>query len=218
MPASATEGWDQGRADDEQAQACADADLNVLGNQLHNQLPHPENTQQQENGAGDENHSQAYLPGCDAGENNRIGENRIGPHAGGQREGHVGNQAHDNGDQAGHKGGGQQHAHRVHAGFTHVFRLNDEDIGHGGKCSGARNYLSADGGASFLNLKIFQHVAHSLHLLSFSGHLPRCAVQTRLVPPYSVYRVSVLSPPLPFHRRNSGSYNFIIWDRHSPMQ
>ena len=95
-------GVDQGRADDEQAQTRTDADLNVLGNQLHDQLPHPENTQQQENGAGDENHSQAYLPGCDTGENNRIGENRIGPHAGGQREGHVGNQAHDNGDQAGH--------------------------------------------------------------------------------------------------------------------
>ena len=162
-------GVGEAQVGDEEAHRRGDGDLQVLGQQVHHHLAHAQYSDQDEQDA----RAQQQRHGPAKGEGpavDQTAQDEVAAHGGGQSQGQVGVQAHEQGDDAADQGahdeqGGLADDHAVDVGDVGLRSeaadgggLDGQDVGHGHEGGDAGQDLTPDGGAAvFQEKKVFFH-------------------------------------------------------------
>ena len=157
----------QGRADDKNTQPCTNANLDIFRDQLHYLFPNLKQAQHQEQYSRNHGHAKTHLPVSQSRHYDRISKHNAGRNPGSQSNRHVGRHPHQHGDKRGNQRCGNQYTHCVHPRIPHVYRLQDNDVGHGGKGGHPGQHLSPDAGPPLPDFKMFFQCVHSFLLCIF---------------------------------------------------
>jgi hypothetical protein len=117
----------------EHADTGGNSEFQRLRNGVDDGFAHFQQTDGQEDQAGDEDRAQRHLPGHAHALDHGEGEVSVQAHARRQRHRIIGDQTHDGGPQRGGQAGGDENGVQVHAGRRQNQRIDQDDVGHGQK-------------------------------------------------------------------------------------
>ena len=111
---------------------------------IHDGFPDIEESHQQKDDALHENRCQRPAPGISHADADRIGEERVQPHAGGQREGQIGIETHHQRRDRGGDGCSRENPVEIHSAGAQNPWIDHQDIGHGHKGDHSRGDFCPD--------------------------------------------------------------------------
>jgi len=135
---------------DEEPDAGADRGLEIRRDRLDDRLPYPGQGDEQGEAPGEEHRAHGDLPGEAHPLAQPVGEESVEAHPGGEGEGIVREEPHDEGGERGGEAGRHHHGAEVHAG-PRVWPgerqgVHDDDVGHRDEGGQAGDHLGADAG------------------------------------------------------------------------
>ncbi|MNF77447.1 hypothetical protein D3C84_595940 [compost metagenome] len=132
---------------DEQADTGGDADPQGERNVGDQPVAHPQQGEDQQTQRAPEDGAHADLPGVAHARHHHEGEEGVEAHGGGQGDGQVGQQAHQDAADAGDEAGGDEHRLGVHARRREDLRVDEHYVDHGQEGGDAGDDLGAGRGA-----------------------------------------------------------------------
>jgi hypothetical protein len=138
---------------DEEADAGGGAVFEGVGDAVDDLFADVGEGENQKEEAGEKDDAERGLPGDTAPEDDGVGEVGVEGHAGGEGDGIVGPQAHDERGDGGRNASGEENAFDGHAGFGEDAGVDDDHVGHGHEGGEASEEFAADGGVIFLEMK-----------------------------------------------------------------
>ncbi len=143
----------QAEQGDQEADAGGDADPQGERNIGDEPVAHPQQGEDQQAHGAPEDGAHAHLPGVAHAGHHHEGEEGVEAHGRCQRNGQVGEQAHQDAADAGDEAGGNEHGLGVHAGRREDLRVDEDDVDHGQEGGDAGDHFGAGVGAMALQGK-----------------------------------------------------------------
>lgn len=138
---------------DEQADTAPDGEFQRGWECVDNLLAQVAHGEQDEDNALNEHCRQGELPGVAHGEADRIGEERVQPHAGCKPERQLGIEGHQQGGEGRGQDGGRKQGTFVHACYAQYAWVDGQDIGHGQEGGDSGQNFCTDSGDAGVKTK-----------------------------------------------------------------
>jgi hypothetical protein len=139
---------------DEEADAAGDGGVKLVGDGAENHLADAGGGEREKDDAGEKDRAEGGLPGDVHLEADGVGEVGVEAHAGRERDGIAGDDAHEDGAEGGREAGGGGDGGQGHAGSREDGRVDQDDVGHGQERGDAGQDLGAPVGAQAGEFKV----------------------------------------------------------------